>query len=55
MLLLRLKSNMDRFIETLKDNITTDDISLKSNMDRFIGFLKMNMQKNIYKFKIQYG
>ena len=33
-----LKSNMDRFIDILKDSWEFGSINLKSNMDRFIEF-----------------
>ena len=36
--IIHLKSNMDRFIDSVKDVSLALGLNLKSNMDRFIGY-----------------
>ena len=51
----RLKSNMDRFIESCSLMLNQLFYSLKSNMDRFIVKQKTFVSAVKAKFKIQYG
>ena len=50
-----LKSNMDRFIESLIENNKRKLTDLKSNMDRFIGSFDSTGFSSNREFKIQYG
>ena len=46
---------MDRFIDSMSNNIAKRVIDLKSNMDRFIGNVLLTTPKSRLIFKIQYG
>ena len=51
---MRLKSNMDRFIDLPKDGAQERLTRLKSNMDRFI-VCQCRKRNMMILFKIQYG
>ena len=50
-----LKSNMDRFIAKITNDVSRGLTYLKSNMDRFIGRNKNTEFDTNVRFKIQYG
>ena len=52
---MRLKSNMDRFIDLILLKSYSFISGLKSNMDRFIDIMKYKEIEAKTKFKIQYG
>ena len=53
--LIDLKSNMDRFIESVLSLILVIFQDLKSNMDRFIDVSIIFNTSMVQPFKIQYG
>ena len=55
MMILNLKSNMDRFIDMKIIKVLTMIINLKSNMDRFIVLAIVFFILKSFVFKIQYG
>ena len=52
---LRLKSNMDRFIDYTISRRNAKKVGLKSNMDRFIVVTILLIGMLLIRFKIQYG
>ena len=53
--IMSLKSNMDRFIAAWYLGYWKKLLTLKSNMDRFIAEMGISDVENMQHFKIQYG